>query len=224
MTESYIPGERAKAVAKMLLDTGCVTARVDEPFRLPSGWASPVYMDCRRLISFPEVRRGLVAMGLQLLRERNVVPGVTSVAGGEASGIALAAWMAEALDLPLQYVRKKQAGQSRIVGVLKPGDKVLLVDDMMAAGQSKVGFSKALAAAGAKVEDLFVIFNYGAFPVSHALEALDVRIHALATWHDILAVAREQGSLDAKAIDELTEFLGDPVRWSRDHGGLGAAS
>ena len=76
MTESFIPGERAKAVATVLLDTGCVSARVDEPFRLPSGWASPVYMDCRRLISFPQVRRSLVAMGLQLLRERNVVPGV----------------------------------------------------------------------------------------------------------------------------------------------------
>lgn len=224
MTESYIPDACARAVATALLDTGCVTARTDEPFRLPSGWASPVYMDCRRLISFPEVRRDLVAKGLQLLRDRKVVPGVASVAGGEASGIALAAWMAEALDLPLQYVRKKQAGQSRIVGVLNPGDKVLLVDDMMAAGQSKVGFCKALAAAGAKVEDLFVIFNYGAFPAHHALDALNVRIHALATWRDILAVARERGDLSAQAIEELAEFLDDPASWSQAHGGLGATS
>jgi orotate phosphoribosyltransferase len=180
-------------------------------------------MDCRRLISFPDVRRDLVAKGLQLLREQKVVPGVTSVAGGEASGIALAAWIAEALNLPLQYVRKKQAGQSRIVGVVKPGDKVLLVDDMMAAGQSKVGFCKALAAAGAKVEDLFVIFNYGAFPSHHALDALNVRVHALATWRDILAVARERGDLNAQAIGELSEFLDDPARWSRDHGGIGAS-
>ena len=222
MTESYIPDACARAVATALLDTGCVAARTDEPFRLPSGWASPVYIDCRRLISFPQVRRDFIAKGLQLLRDRKVVPGVASVAGGEASGIALAAWMAEALDLPLQYVRKRQAGQSRIVGVLKPGDKVLLVDDMMAAGQSKVGFCKALTAAGAKVEDLFVIFNYGAFPPHQALEALNVRVHALATWHDVLAVARERGDLNPRALEELAEFLEDPARWSRDHGGIGA--
>jgi len=222
MTDAFSPSECGRAVAAALFDTGCVMARRDEPFRLPSGWASPVYMDCRRLISFPAVRRDLVARGLQLLREQGALRDVVSVAGGEASGIALAAWMAEALDLPLEYVRKKQAGQTRIVGVVKPGDKVLMVDDLMAAGQSKVAFCKALAAAGAVVEDLFVVFDYAAFPNRHILDALKLRVHALATWRDVLAVAREQGRLDGAALKELAEFLDDPAGWSQAHGGIAA--
>lgn len=220
MTGSNSPD--ARAVATALLDAGCVIARTDEPFRLPSGWASPVYMDCRRLISFPALRRDLVARGLRCLRERGALQGLSSVAGGEASGIALAAWVAEALDLPLQYVRKKQAGQSRVVGVVQPGGKVLLVDDMMAAGQSKVGFCRALAEAGARVDDLFVIFDYAAFPTRQLLSALNVRVHALATWRDVLAVAQQRGDLSADALAELAEFLDNPAHWSQAHGGIGA--
>jgi orotate phosphoribosyltransferase len=222
MTEAYSPSVGSRTVAASLLDSGCVMARTDEPFRLPSGWASPVYMDCRRLISFPAVRRDLVSRGLRLLQEHDALQGVAAVAGGEASGIALAAWMAEALDLPLAYVRKKQAGQTRIVGVIKPGDKVLMVDDMMAAGHSKLAFCRALAAAGAVVQDLFVVFDYDAFPTHHILDALKVRIHALATWRDVLAVARERGDLNVKALNELEEFLQDPGRWSQAHGGIAA--
>ncbi|TAL78248.1 MAG: orotate phosphoribosyltransferase [Burkholderiaceae bacterium] len=222
MTEAYSPSVDSRTVAAALLDSGCVMTRTDEPFRLPSGWASPVYMDCRRLISFPAVRRDLVSRGLRLLQEHDALNGVAAVAGGEASGIALAAWMAEALDLPLAYVRKKQAGQTRIVGVIKPGDKVIMVDDMMAAGHSKLAFCRALAAAGAVVQDLFVVFDYGTFPTHHILDTLNVRIHALATWRDVLAVARERGDLNVKALSELEEFLHDPGRWSQAHGGIAA--
>lgn len=222
MTSSTSEGSQAKAVAAVLLDSGCVKLRTDEPFRLPSGWASPVYMDCRRLISFPAVRRDLVARGLQLLEDNGALKGISSVVGGEASGIALAAWMADTLNLPMQYVRKKQAGQSQIEGLIKPGDKVLLVDDMMAAGHSKVKFCKALAAAGATVHDLFIIFDYATFPTSQLLAPLGVTVHALASWRDVLGVARERGDLNARVLDELEEFLNDPPGWSQAHGGLGA--
>ncbi len=90
---------------------GCVhVSRRRAAFALPSGWASPVYMDCRRLISFPAIRRELVKFSIGLLRGRGALDGIESVAGAEASGIALAAWIADALDLPMQYVRKKPKG------------------------------------------------------------------------------------------------------------------
>ena len=116
----------AKDVSLALLSTGCIEVHTDEPFRLPSGWASPVYIECRRLISFPEIRRKLVQYALNLLRKRQCLEGVSAIAGAEASGIALAAWMAEALDLPLQYVRKQTKGlgpDSQVVGVIHPGQK-----------------------------------------------------------------------------------------------------
>lgn len=209
-------------VARALLRAGCVTMRADEPFRLPSGWASPVYMDCRRLISFPYLRRELVRLGLDRLKAAGCLDGVAAVAGGEASGIALAAWMAEALGLPLQYVRKKLVGRTQVEGVVEPGSRVLLVDDLMAAGHSKARFCRALAAAGATVRDVFVVFDYGAFPTRELLDPLGVTVHALATWADVLAVAREDGSFGRSALAEAEDFLGDPPRWSHEHGGIAA--
>jgi len=213
----------SRAVARELLDAGCVAVRSAEPFRLPSGWASPVYIDCRRVISFPMLRRRLVARGLRVLRERGALDGLDAVAGGEASGIALAAWFADALELPMQYVRKRRAGHGQVEGVVAGGGNVLLVDDMMAAGQSKVRFCKALASAGARVRDLFIVFDYGTFPTRDMLTPLGVSVHALATWHDVLAVLRDHGDFSPGALRDVEAFLDDPGAWSQSHGGIGAS-
>jgi orotate phosphoribosyltransferase len=82
-----VHAETGETGAKALLRAGRVTLKADELFRLPSGWASPVYMDCRRLISFPPVRRKIVSLGVELLRSRGCLAGVASIAGGETSGI-----------------------------------------------------------------------------------------------------------------------------------------
>lgn len=211
----------AMAVAAGLIDAGCVSVRTDEPYRLPSGWASPVYMDCRRLISFPALRRDLVSRGIALLASHGCTEGLAGVAGGEASGIALAAWMAEALDLPLQYVRKRAAGASQVEGVVPAGARVLLVDDLMAAGHSKLRFCRALADAGAQVTDLFVVFDYATFPTAQLLAPLGVRVHSLATWRDVLAVAQQRGDFTPAARAEWADFLAAPAAWSQAHGGLG---
>ncbi len=220
MNSTFSGTEVDKTVARALLSAGCVKVRTDEPFRLPSGWASPVYMDCRRLISFPAIRREIVSLSLDLLTSRGCLDGIASIAGGEASGIALAAWLSDALDLPLQYVRKKPIGQTQIEGVIKPGDRILLVDDLMAGGHSKVKFYCALTAAGATVKDLFVIFDYGTFPTEDLLAPLGVTAHALATWQAVLAVARETGTFEPLALAEIEEFLVDPPGWSQAHGGI----
>lgn len=213
----------SQRVARLLLDSGCVQVRAEEPFRLPSGWASPVYMDCRRLISFPVARRELMEQGLALLKQRGCLGSVDAIAGAEASGIAYAAWMAETLGLPLVYVRKQTRGLglgSQMVGVPPASGRLLLVDDMLAAGTSKVNFVRAITSAGASVKDIFVIFDYGTFPVDALLEPLKVAVHSLASWPDVLAVARERGDFDTRALAELEAFLADPARWSAAHGGI----
>jgi orotate phosphoribosyltransferase len=215
-----------RRVARILFETGCVQVKRDEPFRLPSGWASPIYMDCRKLISYPAIRRELVAQCLALLRERGIDQ-LDSIAGAETSGIAFGAWLADELDVPMQYVRKKPRGfgaATQVEGVLKPGGRVLLVDDVMAGGQSQVAFSRALAAAGAPVRDALVLFDYGAFPTAQLLAPLGVTVHSLVNWRDMLALARENGALPQAALDELEVFLRDPVAWSRAHGGIPSAS
>lgn len=219
----FQPAEAARLAAHALLDAGCVKVRTDEPFRLPSGWASPVYMDCRRFVSFPAIRRELVTLSLDLLGARGCLKGLTSIAGGESSGIALAAWLCGALDLPLECVRKKPIGRTQIEGVIAPGDRVLLVDDLMAGGHSKVKFCRALLAVGAVVTDVFVIFDYATFPTNDLLRPFNVTVHSIATWRDVLAAAREMGSFETRVLTEIDEFLTDPPYWSQAHGGIGTS-
>ena len=220
LSKPYAPDEVGKTVARALLDAGCVAVRTDEPFRLPSGWASPVYMDCRKIISFPAIRKEIVSLAVNLLQSRGCLDGVTNIVGCEASGIALAAWLADAFNLPLQYVRKKSVGQTQIEGVAKEGDRALLVDDLMAGGHSKVKFCRTLAAAGVSVKDLFVIFDYGTFPTQDLLAPLGVTAHALANWQDVVAVARAAGTFEPRALAEIEGFLHDPPKWSQTHGGI----
>jgi orotate phosphoribosyltransferase len=212
----------AKDVSLALLSTGCIEAQMDEPFRLPSGWASPVYIECRRLISFPEIRRNLVKYALNLLKKRHCLDGVSAIAGAEASGIALAAWIAEELSLPMQYVRKQRKGLGsgrQVVGVVHPGESVLLVDDLMSGGHSIVNCCLAIAEAELRIKDAFVFFDYGTFPTRNVLDTMGVTVHSLATWQDILVAAREGAKFQTRALAELETFLADPMQWSHAHGG-----
>jgi orotate phosphoribosyltransferase len=125
-------------------------------------------------------------------------------------------------------VRKKAKGFGRnaqIEGHLVEGQRVLLVEDMTTDGGSKVNFCNALRAAGAKVEHVFVLFFYDIFPQSRKiLGDLGVTLHALATWWDVLAVAKEGGKFDAAKLAEVEKFMRDPDGWSRAHGGAADAA
>ena len=114
--------------------------------------------------------------------------------GGETAGIPFAAWMADRLALPMQYVRKKPKGFGRnaqIEGHLEPGQRVLLVEDLTTDGRSKVNFCNALREAGATVEHIFVVFFYGIYPESKKILAdLDITLHHLCTWWDVLEFAK----------------------------------
>lgn len=213
--------------ARILLETGAVGCMADKPFIFTSGWASPVYTDCRRLISFPRARRALMDMAVARLERDAGVERFDAVAGGETAGIPYAAWLSERLMLPMLYVRKQAKGFGRnaqIEGHLTDGQRVLLVEDLATDGASKARFVAALRAAGAVVEHAFVVFYYGVFPQAEAtLRELGIRLHALATWHDVLPVARAQGAFPTPILTEIERFLADPATWSAAHGGRGAA-
>jgi orotate phosphoribosyltransferase len=218
----------AELTAKMLIEVEAVRFMTDKPFIFTSGWASPVYTDCRRLISFPRVRRQLIAFGAQALARDVGFEQFDSVAGGETAGIPFAAWMAEELMLPMQYVRKKAKGFGRnaqIEGHLEEGDHILLVEDLTSDGRSKINFCKALRTAGAVVDHVFVFFFYDIFPDSKkVLGDLGVTLHSLATWWDVLAVAKKSGAFDMDKLQEVEAFMRDPAAWSKAHGGVAVAA
>lgn len=217
------PAESALIAARILLEIKAVLFRPDEPFIFTSGRASPVYVDCRRIISFPRARRRLMDMGVDLVERAVGHESVDAIAGGETAGIPFAAWMAERMALPMLYVRKKAKGFGRnaqIEGTFEPGARVLLVEDLATDGGSKLNFVRALRAAEAKVTDTFVIFHYGIFPQSTAsLAAEGVRLHALVTWWDMLAVAEADKLMPPAQVESVRSFLTAPDPWSLAHGG-----
>jgi orotate phosphoribosyltransferase len=218
----------AELTAKMLLEVHAVRFMADKPFIYTSGWASPVYTDCRRLISFPRVRQTLIDFGVTTVMRDIGFEKFDAVAGGETAGIPFAAWMAERLMLPMQYVRKKPKGFGRnaqIEGQIDAGDRVLLVEDMTTDGRSKVNFCKALREAGAVVEHVFVFFFYDIFPEGKTiLRDLGVTLHSLATWWDVLEVAKKSGSFEKAKLKEVEKFMKDPAAWSKAHGGVSQAA
>jgi orotate phosphoribosyltransferase len=146
-----------------------------------------------------------------------------AVAGGETAGIPFAAWMADRMGLPMQYVRKKPKGFGRdaqIEGHLSEGQNVLLVEDLTTDGGSKVKFAEALRTAGAVVTDAIVVFFYDIFPEARAkLADHGLALHYLATWRDVLKISRDGGYFDPETLAEVEKFLDGPLDWSAAHGG-----
>ena len=216
----------ARATARMLLEIDAVHFRADPPFTLTSGATSPVYIDCRKLISFPRIRSMLMDFGVASVLEKAGYEAFDSVAGGETAGIPFAAWFAERMGLPMQYVRKKPKGFGRdaqIEGHLLEGDRVLLVEDLATDGGSKIAFVDALRKAGAECNHTFVVFFYDIFPETAEIMAdAGLTLHYLTTWRSVLEAAKEADHLDAATIKAVGDFLDAPREWSAANGGVEA--
>lgn len=218
----------SRQVARMLLEIEAVHFRADEPYKFTSGMASPVYIDCRKLISYPRVRSACMDFACSVLAQDAGFERFDAVAGGETAGIPFAAWIADRLALPMQYVRKKPKGfgrDARIEGDIRDGQRVLLVEDLTTDGGSKVNFVEAIREAGAECAHTIVVFYYGIFPdVPDRLAEHGITLHYLATWRDVLAEARAGEYFDAATMDEVESFLDNPLPWSAAHGGKGEIS
>jgi orotate phosphoribosyltransferase len=220
-------GDAAEITARILLETKAVLFRPEQPFTFTSGRVSPVYVDCRRLISFPRARRRLMDLAADLIERRIGHESLDAVAGGETAGIPFAAWIAERLGLPMLYVRKQPKGFGRnaqIEGEMAEGARVILIEDLASEGSSKLTFVRAIRAAGGVIGHSFVIFNYGIFPQGvAALAAEGVTLHWLATWWDALGTAQALGHFTPERFAAIEAFLRDPDGWSARTGGHGDA-
>jgi len=216
----------ADMTAKMMLEVKAVHFSQDKPFVFTSGWASPVYIDVRKLISYPRVRSAIIDFAAATIVRDVGFEQFDTVAGGETAGIPYAAWIADRLSLPMQYVRKKPKGFGRgaqIEGHIEEGARTLLVEDLTTDGRSKVNFCKALRDAGAIVDHVFVVFYYDIFPESKKIIAdIQVKLLHLATWWDVLRVVKQGGYFESRVIEEVERFLHAPARWSAEHGGVSA--
>lgn len=214
----------AELLAKMLWEIKAVHFNAETPYKFASGMASPVYIDCRKLLSYPRVRSTVMDFAASVLLRDAGFEQFDCIAGGETAGIPFAALLADRLGLPMIYVRKKPKGHGRnaqIEGDMPAGARVLVIEDLTTAGGSMFTFIDAIRAAGGIVDHAIALFYYGIFDEG-ALRFADgkVHFHHIATWRNVLAVAKAQKLFDEKTLSAVEAFLDAPLAWSGAHGGI----
>jgi orotate phosphoribosyltransferase len=222
---SLAPNHIAAETAKILIETKSILFNTEQPFTYTSGRVGPVYIDCRRLISFPKERKILMNHGAELLKTNIGLDKIDVLAGGETAGIPYAAFLSQLLDLPMTYIRKKPKGVGRlsqIEGVFEEGQRTVLIEDLQNYGQSSGIFIEAIRQAGGVINDLFVLFQYGISDIpAQNMKNLGIEVHTLTNWWSALETAKQNNYFDAKTLSEVEAFLNDPVAWSVKNGGKG---
>ena len=190
MSKVKIKNSRQK-IADILLSIGCVNINFKNKFTLTSGKKSPVYVDCRKLVSFPKEREIIInEMSKQI---KSKYKNQIVVAGGETAGIPYSSYISQKLKLPMVYIRKKPKGFGKgkiIEGEFKKRSKSILIEDMATDGGSKIHFINSMRKAELSVRDIFVIFFYDIYPSAKAnMKKMRVNLNYLASWKDILEIS-----------------------------------
>ena len=199
--------QKNKKIAKILLDIGCVNINFRKPFTLTSGKLSPVYVDCRKLISFPKEREIIINEMIKQIRlkyKKNIY-----VAGGETAGIPYAALISQKIQQPMIYIRKQPKGFGKgklIEGEFKKNTTSVLIEDMATDAGSKFHFVKSLRASKLIIKDIYVAFFYGVYKNADLnLKKMNVNLNYLATWNDIISVSHNY--LSQKDQKKLEDYI-----------------
>ena len=210
----------SEEIAKILIDIKSVNFSFKNYFTLTSGLKSPVYVDCRKIISFVDERNFIIDKSIQYLNEKGIYNEL--IAGGETAGIPYAAFISQKLKKPMIYIRKKPKGfgiNKQIEGEFMKNQSTLLVEDLATDGGSKITFVNAIREAGLIVKDIFVIFYYDIFNFEKSdLSKLDVEIHSLCTWKNIVTYLEKNNVYKESEINSLKEFLNNPQGWREKNG------
>ena len=200
-----------REIAHDLLSIGAVFLRPDEPFTWASGIKSPVYCDNRLTLTAPEVRLD-VEQGLARLIKENY-PEAEVLMGTSTAGIAHAAITAHLLNMPMGYVRsgaKDHGRQNQIEGRLEPGEKVVVVEDLISTGGSVLEVVDVLRQAGAEVLGVVSIFTYGMKKGLERLAAANVKNISLTNFDVVAETAAEEGYIKPEDVQRLIAFRNDP--------------
>lgn len=204
--------DTAKKIAQALLDCGAFKISLDPLFTWTSGIKSPVYCDLRALISHVEIR-DLVT---EAFVEQAGGMDVEVIAGTATAGIPWAAFLADRLKKPMIYVRseaKEHGTKKRVEGALKPGQKVLLIEDHISTGKSSVSALNALREEGAQVDTILAINSYELKEADEAFAAAGATVKTLSNYSVILQVVMEEGLITEEQHQLLQEFRKSPKEW-----------
>ncbi len=205
-----------KAVAEKLLQVQAIKLSPDQPFTWASGWKSPIYCDNRKVLSFPYVRDFIKSELCSVIFEQ--YPEATVLAGVATAGIPWGAMAADQLKLPFIYVRPKPKEHglgNQIEGSLEPGQRVLVIEDLISTGKSSLQVVDVLKAAGAEIVGMISIFNYGFEAATTACDNAGVKTSSLTNYPTMIELAIEKGLVTADTKETLLNWSKDPSNWGK---------
>ncbi len=203
-----------KAVAEKLLQVAAVKLSPEQPFTWASGWKSPIYCDNRKVLSFPYVRDFIKSELCNVIFES--FPDAELLAGVATAGIAWGAMAADQLKLPYVYVRpkpKEHGMGNQIEGFYEPGQKVLVIEDLISTGKSSLQVVDVLKAAGVEVVGMVSIFTYGFPQADEAFAKAGVTYKSLTNYSSLISLAVEKGQVSAETEQLLLQWRKDPAGW-----------
>ncbi|MGC9342299.1 MAG: orotate phosphoribosyltransferase [Bacteroidales bacterium] len=203
-------------IARLLLQSKAIKLEPANPFTWASGWKSPIYCDNRKTLSYPDVRDTIRNKFVDLIKAKFGVPDV--IAGVATGAIAQAALVADNMGLPMVYIRssaKSHGLENLIEGVLEPGQKTVVIEDLVSTGGSSLKAVDALRQAGAEVLGMTAIFTYG-FPVAEEnFKNHKCVLHTLSNYEYLLDTALEAGAISNKELEILKNWRKDPRNWGK---------
>ena len=206
-----------KLLAKKLLGVSAVKLQPKNPFTWASGWKSPIYTDNRKTLSFPEVRSFVKVELTRLIKEKFAEFDV--IAGVATGAIAQGALIADELDMPYVYIRSaaKDHGMGNLIeGEIKPGQKVVVVEDLISTGGSSLKAVEAVRQAGCEVVGMVAIFTYG-FPLAEEkFNEAGVTLYTLSNYNAVLEAAAETGYINNEDIETLKVWRENPSQWMQE--------
>jgi len=203
-------------VAEKLLKIKAVKVQPSNPFTWASGWKSPIYCDNRKTLSYPELRTFIKIELARLIKEK--YDNVDVIAGVATGAIAQGAMIADELGLPFVYVRssaKDHGLENLIEGDLKPGQKVVVIEDLISTGGSSLKAVEAIRKDGCEVLGMMAIFTYG-FPVAtEQFKAANVELTALSNYEAVLEHLLKTDFIGKEEMETLQEWRKDPANWGK---------
>ena len=203
-----------KDFAERLLKVKAIKLQPNEPFTWASGWRSPFYCDNRKTLSFPQLRSFIKQELVHAVLKH--FPQADAVAGVATGAIAQGALVADALHLPFVYVRSKPKDhglENLIEGELKPGAKVVVIEDLISTGGSSLKAVEALRRSGCTVLGMVAAYTYGFAVAEEAFREADVQLVALTNYDHVVAQALATGYITPADVELLNDWRRSPQTW-----------
>lgn len=203
-------------VAKNLLEIKAIQLQPATPFTWASGWKSPIYCDNRKTLSYPQSRALIRDAFVQAIKQ--TYPDAEVIAGVATGAIAQAALVAEAMNLPMVYVRssaKKHGMTNQIEGVLPEDAKVVVIEDLISTGGSSLAAVEALRNAGSNVLGMLAIFSYGFDVAVQNFKDNNCQLHTLSNYQTLIKEAVESKYIGNEEVYMLTAWRKNPAEWGK---------